>query len=210
MHSRNSLTLAFVNVLTGPETPAGLYLLRVGLFQPRTGERLPITTPAGQFIGDQIVLTPFFVSAGGIDPREPDVALPASLGDGIELLGYSPAQPLTRPVSGSLTIKLFWQATGPIAADYTVFVQLLDAQNRVVTQTDAQPLAGLYPTSRWQPGQVVVSHFTLPINETLTGAEYRLVTGMYELASGIRLPARDAKGQALPDHMIVLAQESLP
>jgi hypothetical protein len=51
-------------------------------------------------------------------------------------------------------------------------------------QVDAQPLAGLYPTSRWQPGQLVVSQFSLPMEETLTRGDYRLVTGMYELASG--------------------------
>jgi hypothetical protein len=48
------------------------------------------------------------------------------------------------------------------------------------------------------------------MEETLTRGDYRLVTGMYELASGACLSARDARGQALPDNMIVLAQESLP
>lgn len=207
---RDGFVLGQHQIWTGPETPAGLYLLRFGLFNPRTGERLPLTTADNQPAGDQIIGAPFYVVKDGVDPRRPDVSLPATLGESLRLLGYSPQQPLAQLPPTGLNLSLYWQATGPITADYTVFVQLLNAQNQVVSQVDAQPLAGLYPTSRWQPGQVVVSQFTLPMNEALLGSDYRLVTGMYELASGARLQARDAKGQALPDNMIVLLQKSLP
>ncbi len=207
---RDGLVLGQHQIWTGPDTPAGLYLLRFGLFNPRTEERLPLTTADNQPAGDQIIGAPFYVLKDGVDPRRPDVPLPATLGENIRLLGYSPPHPLAQLPPTGLNLTLYWQATGPIAADYTVFVQLLDAQNRVVSQVDAQPLAGLYPTSRWQPGEVLVSQLTLPAPPDGLQGEYRLVTGMYDLATGSRLPALDANGQPLADNMIVLVQQNVP
>lgn len=184
----------------GPETPPGLYLLRLGLFNPKTGERLPVNT-AGQPLGDQLILTPFYVAgAETADPRRPEILLKAGLGDTIQLLGYS----ISRPAEDVAVVKLYWQATGPVNADYTVTLQLLGAQQQVLAQQDKQPLAGLYPTSRWQPGQVIVDEFTLSLSGAAATAGSRLVTGMYDLVTGVRLPAYAANGEPYPDGLIVL------
>ena len=115
----------------------------------------------------------------------------------------------TSPLAG-LKLKLYWQAAEPINLDYTAFVQLLDEQNRVVSQLDTQPLGGLYPTSRWKPGQVIMGEFPLSLNQRLTAGSYRLVTGMYDLASGVRLPAFDSTGQPWPDNAILLTRFTQP
>lgn len=189
----------------GPDAPAGLYLLRMGLFEPKSGQRLPLTTALGEGIGDQIILAPFYVLANGRDPRAPDTPVQASLGEAIDLLGYSLSRPFEAP-GGSFIVKLYWQASQPIENNYTAFVQLLDAQNQVVSQWDTQPLAGLYPTVRWTPGQVISTEFPLVVDNDLTGKGYRLVTGMYDFTTGQRLPAVDAGGQPLPEGMIVLKE----
>ena len=90
--------------------------------------------------------------------------------------------------------------------DYTVFVQLLDAKNRWVAGHDTQPLGGEYPTSSWRPGEVVVDDHVLQLPDDLPPGTYRLVTGMYDLATGRRLIVADAKGEAQPDSMIVLRE----
>jgi hypothetical protein len=130
-----------------------------------------------------------------------------SLGKQINLLGYSMLSTIGE--APALSVRLHWQATDPIDpidGDYTVFVQLLDEGNQLVTSRDSQPLAGQYPTSRWQPGEVVVDEFSLTLPEDLSPGRYRLVTGMYDLATGQRLPATDAAGQPLPDDMVVLLE----
>jgi hypothetical protein len=143
----------------------------------------------------------------GFDLRVPQSPMQVSLGKQIKLLGYSMLSTIGE--APALSVRLHWQATDPIdpiGGDYTVFVQLLDEGNQLVTSRDSQPLAGQYPTSRWQPGEVVVDEFSLTLPEHLSSGRYRLVTGMYDLATGQRLPATDAAGQPLPDDMVVLME----
>jgi 4-amino-4-deoxy-L-arabinose transferase-like glycosyltransferase len=193
----------------GPNAEPGAYLVRLGLANPDTGARLPVYGADGSALGDQLCLGLFYVAAGESDPRPPQTTLQARWGDQITLLGYSLAAP---PQQGSapLRIRLHWQAGSQIDADYTAFVQLLDAGNHLIASQDSQPLAGQYPTSRWQPGEIVVSEFNLTPPGQLAPGDYRLVTGLYDLATGRRLPVSNAAGRPLPDAMVVLLETRLP
>jgi hypothetical protein len=186
----------------GPDAPSGIYLVRVGLFNPKTGQRLTITTEDDQPIGDQLILAPFYVAVDGNDPRRPDTSLKASFDKQIELLGYSLDHPLDH--SAPINVKLYWQAIDAIDRDYTIFLQLLDAKNQIISQHDAQPLEGLFPTSRWQIGQVIITESTLPLNDELPAQNYRLVTGIYDLETGTRLPVFNANDQQLSGDMVTL------
>ncbi len=189
-----------------PELPPGPYLVRMGLLNPATTGRVPVYTAAGEPFGDHLFLGLFYVAAAGTDPRLPPIPHPAHLGERITLLGFS--EP--RPAGEGVAMRLYWQALEPVGADYTAFVQLIDRQGHRVTGWDAQPLAGQYPTSLWQPGEVVVDEFRLPLPESLPPGEYRLITGLYEPTSLARLPAFDESGQPWPDKAVVLATVSLP
>jgi hypothetical protein len=185
----------------GPDLAAGLYFVRLGFFEPQTGERLPAYNLAGQTLGDAWIGGPLYVKSAEDDPTQPQYRLRANLGQEIELLGYS-----LRPTADEnmSEIQLYWQTQAPPTKDYTAFVQLLDAQNQVVAQVDAQPLPGIYPTSRWQPGEIISERFVLPVAPT-TLAQGELVTGMYDLATGVRLPVYDKQGTPLPDGMVQLS-----
>lgn len=188
----------------GAEHEPGPYLVRVGLTNPDTGERLPLYGAGGELLGDQLYLGLFYLADGTHDPREPRTRLAARLGDSVTLLGYSLAPP--SPGATHLSVWLYWQASAVIDADYTVFVQLLDADEHLIAGHDAQPLAGLYPTSRWQPGETVADEFVLNLPRPLAAGTYWLVTGMYRLDTGQRLPAYDLHGQALPADRVVLIE----
>jgi hypothetical protein len=195
----------------GTEIAPGPYLARIGLFNPTTERRASILSTTGQPVGDQIALGLFYVADSGGDPRRPDNTLRARLGDSIDLQGFS----LTSRDSSSsdsrlLRVRLHWQASARILHDYTTFVQLLDAEGRRVAGWDAQPLSGQYPTSHWQPGDVIVDTLEVPLPGDLAAGEYRLVTGMYDLATGKRLPAVDDAGRPLPDDMITLTRQVVP
>jgi len=191
----------------GAQTAPGPYLARMGLFDLTTGQRLPVYASDGRVLGDQVVLGLFYVAQGDRDPRQPQNPLRARLGESIELMGYS--LPPVPDGQSMLRVQLHWRANNPVDGDYTIFVQLLDSQNYLVTSWDSQPLAGQYPTSHWQPGEIVVDEFDLPLPGELPSGDYRLVTGMYDLASSRRLPAAGADGRPLPGNMIVLLQEHL-
>ena len=152
----------------------------------------------------------FYVTEADRDPRLPEIAQPVQMGDALRFLGYS-LSPVEAAAS-AWSIRLHWQAIDPVAIDYTVFVQLLDQQGRWIAGWDSPPLAGQYPTSRWQPGEVVVDDFELTFSppETLPPGKYRLVTGLYDPVTGQRLPALDSRGQPLPDNMIILHEIEIP
>ena len=77
-------------------------------------------------------------------------------------------------------VTLRWQASQVLHQDYTVFVQLLDANNQVVAQVDSQPQQGQWPTSTWRSGDVIEEGIELP---PPTGAWAQLIVGLYD-ASG--------------------------
>jgi hypothetical protein len=136
------------------------------------------------------------------------VLLQAHLGNHIQLLGYS-ILPTSDPPA-VLRVRLHWQAEGRPDCDYTAFVQLLDSHGQWVAGQDAQPLGGQYPTSRWQNGEIVADAFDLVLPARLAPDDYRVVTGMYDAASGRRLTVTGEAGRTLPDDMVVLLQRHLP
>jgi 4-amino-4-deoxy-L-arabinose transferase-like glycosyltransferase len=97
---------------------------------------------------------------------------------------------------------LFWQATAAIDADYTVFVHLLDAEDKTLANADHLPL---YPTHLWRPGQAVPDPATLKLPAGLAPGDYRLEVGFYNAADRTlpRLPLADGSGDRviLPLHL---------
>ena len=83
--------------------------------------------------------------------------------DGIELLGYE-ISPLHPNAGKPLRLTQYWQRVGPIGKAYKVFVQVLDDTGKVVTQDDAEPGRGAFPTDQWQSGEVVSSSYVLPLS----------------------------------------------
>jgi hypothetical protein len=83
-------------------------------------------------------------------------------------------------------LKLYWQADTIPAADYTTFVHLRDAAGQNVAQKDQPPAAGRYPTSLWNPGEVIVDEISFSLADVPPG-DYTPVIGLYNFATGDRL-----------------------
>ena len=93
------------------------------------------------------------------------------------------------------TVTLRWQATAAIQHDYTVFVQVLDADGGVVAQVDRPPQDGSFPTSTWRRGDVIDDVVTLPS----PGGEWQqVIVGLYD-ASGTVLPVVEPVAGGLCD-----------
>jgi hypothetical protein len=104
----------------------------------------------------------------------------------LKLIGYD--LPATGLAPGEpLSITLYWQAVAESDTNYTVFVQLLNNAGQVVAQQDRQPQAGAAPTTTWLPGEILIDSYTLPVPELAAG-HYQLIAGLYNAATGERLP----------------------
>jgi len=89
-----------------------------------------------------------------------------SLGGLITLLGYDVN---LDQKEGSLRLTLYWRADEEIAEDYSVFIHITEksqmaSQEDILVQADSlHPVYGFYPTTRWQPGEVVRDDYLIPL-----------------------------------------------
>ncbi|NJN97176.1 MAG: hypothetical protein HC875_25315, partial [Anaerolineales bacterium] len=105
----------------------------------------------------------------------------------------------------SLRLTLYWQSTAAPAANYTLFIHLRAADGFVRSQADGPPVNGHYPTTAWQPGEIIQDIHPLP--ETDLAQADHLAVGLYDPATGQRLPAFDAAGQHLADDALLVPLE---
>ncbi len=90
-----------------------------------------------------------------------------------------------------LQLNVTWLPLQPFNEDWKVFVHLVDADNRVLAQFDGQPLEGTYPTSHWIPGELIEDSYPLIIPPDAPPGPYRVFAGLYNEATGLRLPVPD-------------------
>jgi len=169
-----------VHLLLPADIPDGEYRVLAGLYRAVDKARLgpPIALGTMRVATHQHMFTP--------PPIQ--YSLAAQFGDGVYLLGYNLQQREVQAGS-SVDVILYWQGVELMDRSYTVFVQILDPDNRLVGQSDAIPGMGIRPTTGWLPGEIIRDHHWLVIRPGAPPGMYRLVTGMYEAASGQRLPA---------------------
>ncbi|GAB4531353.1 MAG: hypothetical protein Kow0063_10520 [Anaerolineae bacterium] len=102
----------------------------------------------------------------------------------------------TLPVAqagGVLPVTLHWKARHPVAADYYVFVHLLDAGRNRVAQSDGQPALWTRPTSSWATGEPIEDRHALALPAGLPQGDYTLIAGLYLRESGQRLLTDDGQ-----------------
>jgi hypothetical protein len=97
-------------------------------------------------------------------------------------------------------LTLFWEAEAPIPVDFTVFVQLVDATNQILAQRDSKPQDGFYPTSSWQPGELIIDQHKFPLPDDISPGSYDLLVGFYEAGNGQRLQILDDSGAFQSDY----------
>jgi len=124
--------------------PTGGYWLETGFYEPISNARVPQYRD-GQPAGTSARIGPLKVT--GVSPSPGDARPVAVFGGGqIALLGV-------QRTSAGVTLR--WHALKKPERDYTVFVHVLDAQGALMAQQDSPPRDGNYPTSLWDPGEVI-------------------------------------------------------
>jgi hypothetical protein len=173
---RDTFTLA-----VPADAPPGLYDVQVGWYDPATQERLPV----GDGSSLRLAVLPVDWTGTGAGLLAPlDVEFGTGAGSGIRLEGY---RWQAGPGANELEVTLRWRAAGHPQGDYQVFVHLL-AGDDLVGQGDGPPLDGRWPTLLWLPGLALDDVHRVPLPADLPAGRYDLLVGLYDPATGVRLP----------------------
>lgn len=198
-------------VVTGPskmwldsQVPPGIYTIHYGLYIPQDqdGDRVPdvqnrVDLP---LIIDNQMTDIYFIELGPIklgrpnlpmlvDQIQPQYTRQDRLGDVIELNGYNLNY---QADSNRLDLVLYWESLDLTDQDWTTFIHLRDEQDQVISQIDGPPGGLTFPTSLWDPGEIIKHDTHLPLPADLPPGNYHLVVGLYNLATGQRLFVPDS------------------
>lgn len=94
-----------------------------------------------------------------------------SLGDVAVLYGLTVIED-----AGEISAEIVWQARQQTDTHYRVFVHLIDANDNILAQSDADPANWTLPTTGWLPGEYIRDVHTLPAPDQ----PYRLRIGLYD------------------------------
>ncbi|MCB8980882.1 MAG: hypothetical protein H6657_26030 [Ardenticatenaceae bacterium] len=183
------------------EAPAG-YSVQLSLLRSDSEAWLPLVDQRGEAT----------VVIARLKQPPPETAVPShaqsigtQFGEGI-VLSYADV-PDTVVQDEPLDMTLYWQAVGPIAEDYTVFVHLLTPDGEFAAGQDGQPRQGLYPTSFWEEGEMVADGRSWLAD--VPPGDYQLQVGLYLLSTGQRLPVTGPRSE-LGDRVLLYTITVLP
>jgi hypothetical protein len=168
------------------------------LLQEARAVALPPTLPAGRYevaarlIGGNGKVVP--LGAVSVESRartfaaaQPQATVGVQFGGFAELTGYELA---ASPVAAGqrIQLRLYWRALATPVENYTVFLHLIDAGDRVRGQVDGTPAGGRAPTRTWLPGEMIVEERSFTVAADAAPGSYRLAAGLYLPSSGERAP----------------------
>jgi hypothetical protein len=105
----------------------------------------------------------------------------------LELVGVSVYPTSTLRVGEFGLLTLWWHAPQSVSARFSISLRVVDAQDRVVYQRDAEPANGLRPTIGWTPDEIVQDDYGFFVPPGAAPGAYRLAIVVYNPASGEEL-----------------------
>ncbi|MEM7126242.1 MAG: hypothetical protein AAF702_07935 [Chloroflexota bacterium] len=208
--SANELVRDQYNHQMSPFIPPGAYTLSMGLEE--RNRRVGVPIHLGSF---EIEALPRVMEA-------PSVSFPlqASWGSRLRLIGYDLA--ILEPTKADkneneehgseIQLTLIWQATQRMDHSYKFFVHIFEADGsdgngEKIAQHDGVPRNWSYPTTWWEEGEYVVDTIHLKLGGENpgglnSGQKLELHIGIYDEATGERLPGYSAQNQPLAEDVL--------
>lgn len=171
-----------------PHLPPIRYQLTAGVYDPESGQRLPLPTGETAYPLANLWLT------------QPPPPLPDA-----PLARFGPHVTLWVAKHQPDRLTLLWHTSQPLTPSLTIFIHVQDSAGNLMGQLDGPPFEGLYPLSHWLPGQIITDHRPLPHDLSDAGDSFAI--GLYNLATEQRLPAVDAAGQPLLENRLIFLRE---
>ncbi len=160
-----------------PATPPGEYHIEIGVYEPQTMEGLALLGEGPAPHGWAFALGPLEVTRP-LQPVtvEPSVKAAADLTPGIRLLGYDLDRERLSP-GETLHLTLYWETLAQVE-EYSVLLQLRDAQGLIWAEQEEQPASGNWPTSRWEIGDLWRDWHDLTVAADVPSGEYHLIIAL--------------------------------
>ena len=190
----NSVVWGHYSTRAPDDLPQGMYDVVLQLSDPETGLAF----------GQEAVIDRVTVGSATCVLAVPEgaVGVNARFGDAMRLLGYR----LDR-MGGNVELTLYWRPERRMEADYKVFVHVFPPGTGIpVAQDDAMPLQWRYPTSYWSLDEMVTDVLSISMEQVPPG-EYGVAVGVYDPATGERLPVWDSSDNVLLDGRLVFPGE---
>lgn len=106
---------------------------------------------------------------------------------------------VSSPGGKDLHLDLYWQTESTIQQELAVFVHLVDASGAMIAQDDGAIAGGRWPRQWWQSNLLIRDRHKLKLPVPFDETRHRLLIGVYDMYSRVRLPLVDAAGQPLGD-----------
>ena len=130
-------------------------------------------------------------------PPAPD-AVQVMLGDHIGLVGAEIAPAQAQP-GQTVRLDVRWYVPrGRPQQDYTTLIHLGQPDRPPLSTGDSPPLGGDYPTRAWRNGEAIDDDYRLLVPADLSPGRYPVWIGMYDPATGARLPVT-VEGERQPN-----------
>ncbi len=112
-----------------------------------------------------------------------------------ELVGYDAPRFLQ---GNELPLKLYWRTDSRTAQDLAMYIHVYDARGELIGQWDAFTGNGLYPTRLWQPNEIIVDEYRVPLKIPDAYPPLgRIEVGMTRVGAANVLPARNPQGETI-------------
>jgi hypothetical protein len=180
--------------------------IEAGLYDLDTDERLVVRDATGNTVGYPVV-GKVKLLGGPEAVRTPSHLVGATFEGGLVLEGHDLSATTLSPGS-VLTLTLYWAPAGPLKADYTTFVHLVDEEDRIVAQGDSRPRGGRYPTTAWAAGEHFDDTYTLSLPLDMAPGDYYLLAGLYKLENNARLSLTDGSDCVRLQPALVVHEQS--
>ena len=125
------------------------------------------------------------VFAPGVPAPRPAVAVDASFGGAVALLGYTLAPTVAHPGS-EVEVTLLFESRKSVTGGWRFFFHLMGPTGGLFRNLDHVPVDGVFAVDSWRKGQRIVNHLKIAVPPGTPPGDYRLIAGLYR--GGERLP----------------------
>ncbi len=135
------------------------------------------------------------------DEGQKPIKFPINFGDLVLLRGLEIPRETVYNENDGVNNQLYLEPLiEPSGATLSIFMHLIKEDGQQpVAQRD---LLGITP-AYWHPNIVFIQDNFVPFWNPIETGTYRLVMGVYDIQTGIRIPVLDANGEVLSDHIIL-------
>lgn len=178
----------------GRDVSGGEFRLRLALRNLASGDTLPVQhSGLGVVRGRELDVARITVqSVSRVYGAPPlDHAVAANLGNQVTVLGFALSPDVagqSLQVGQAITLTVYMQARELTDTNYSVFVHLIDSQERIWGQHDAPAGGASHTTALWHAGEVVSTVIPVTLSPLTSTDQVLAVMGLYDPATQERLP----------------------